>query len=392
MEYLPLQNISDLVIDCSPQAMRTEVKITVAAGESVAKFASLATGESLTVHSPVNGKVASIENQNVTIIPDNSENDQIETLRTTTVDSPVAKLADAGLVGMGGSCFPASIKLQAAMKQKINTIIVNAVECEPYISIDEEIILNDLQLIQVALNYLGEVLQTDDFRFAVSKSFYKKHKEFFRDKKLNTVVMKSRYPAGAEKLIAKKVLGRKYSYAEFPFQAGLYIHNAATLRALGEYIQSGCPVTERPLSVIWNNNCEIRNIIVPVGAKVEDILKYVNVNYSETDEIIVAGGLMMGKKVSLDSHITKGTNALFIIKDKNLREYPCKMCGKCFDVCPMKLSPALIARTVTENEKLTKPMKKQINRCFLCGACSAACPSRIDLLKHIREGKELCRQ
>lgn len=276
------------------------------------------------------------------------------------------------------------------MQHKVKTVVVNAVECEPFITVDEEILLTDFEYIRSALKYLGNKLQTDDFRIAVTERFYRRNRVFMDETGFAAVRMPDSYPAGAEKLIAKKIMGRRYRFSSFPFEAGLLIHNTATLRAIGKFVSESTPLTERPMSVVWNNNSSIHNIIVPVGSKVGEIIEHVTERLPAKDEIIIAGGLMMGKRVSVNDYVSKGTNALFLVKDISMKEYPCKMCGKCIEVCPMKLSPALVAAAVDEQRKLTGSLKQQIQRCFLCGACSSVCPSRIDLVKYFRENKSRC--
>lgn len=389
MDIFPLEKIENIALDCRPQALRTGIEIKVQVGQTVSAHEPLASCEALTVHSPLAGIVSDIEDEIITITPQEADNEFTDSSLFKNKENFIKDIAAIGLAGMGGSVFPSSIKMDAAQKYKVHTLVINGVECEPYTTIDETLLEEESEFIDIGVKTICEALSINDVKIALHKKNAKKNHEFLKKLGYKEFIMPSGYPAGAERLILNKLEKKRYPASIFPFKAGYLIHNTATLWALGKAVKDSKGVTERPLSVIWNNNRNVKNIIVPVGVKVGDVIKEVTGSSLPENMMLVAGGLMMGKEVTENSRVTKGTTSLFVIKDSECLIEKCKMCGRCVDVCPLGLSPAIIANSVDENGKrgITESVKTQIRECFLCGACNAACPSYINLVRYFIEGK-----
>lgn len=384
----PLKALSQLTFNYSRDKLRTDVAVAVNIEQQVVKGEPICVGEYLSIHSPVCGTVTNISDTEITI----SQRDCTEepyNLQLPKIKDDVAKYAAAiGLVGMGGSMFPSAIKLKAAKESKVHTLIINAVECEPYITIDEALLQNELQYIQAGAKVLSEALNIKDVQIAAQKQVIKRNNELFKNIGYKVLQMPTKYPTGAERLILKKATGKNHSASTLPFQVGYLINNVTTLWALGKSILDGSPVINRPLTVIWDNNSSYKNIIVPVGANISEVLRATIGRDVYDSELIIAGGLMMGHEVDINSNIQKGTNALFIIKridHENVEA--CKKCGRCVEACPLNLSPTTIVHQLKQSNKVGKYIQKHIDTCFLCGACNASCPSRINLVKHIKEAK-----
>lgn len=296
-----------------------------------------------------------------------------------------AFLAGIGLLGMGGSRFPASIKLKAS--EGASTLVINGCECEPGVSIDSTVLIHDSNLVAAGARAGARAIGAHSIMLAVHKDSpgIRRLKKIYRN--FSVIGVGSEYPIGAERLTLKSLSGRLPPAGVLPFQLGYLVQNASSLRAVGRAVIDGYPAAERPLSLIVEPNGEYHNLIVPIGLSIEHLLEGMNIKIDDR-YVIISGGLMMGRAVDRHAIIDQGTTSLFI-RERCPSPTPrsCIRCGACYDACPLGLHPiGIVDRLRAARDG--KALRIQLKECFLCGNCSAVCPAEIPLAEELREGKK----
>jgi len=367
--------------------MGTPYELRVTRGQGVRPGECLAASDVTSLHAPLAGRVAAVEDDALFIACHDDESWTRNTEGTYrgpgASDNYAAFLAAIGLVGMGGSLFPASIKLR--LSSAVDTVVVNGVECEPGVTIDRTLLLAEHELVQAGAEATAEAVGASRIVLAVRKDtqFAERLRGLYP---FDILPLRSTYPAGAERLILRRLAGRMPVAGELPFHMGYVVQNVASLRAVGRAVRDGVPVVERPLSLVIPGTGEDRNLLVPVGMSFADLLTAGGHTFDPNTETLVAGGTMMGQHVRPDQVVTKGTNSLFVLQTSEFRarERTCIRCGACCDVCPLDLHPVRLAEAMTEGERLSGGARVQLDECLLCGACAVVCPSRIPLVSRIR--------
>jgi electron transport complex protein RnfC len=292
-----------------------------------------------------------------------------------------------GLVGMGGSMFPAARKLAAC--RGVHTVVINAVECEPGITIDRALLLHHAEFVKAGAE--ASLAACGARRIVIAIARNRRLARALKARYPYAIVsMPTGYPGGAERLIVKKLSGQTLPPEIFPGQIGYLVQNVASLRAIGRALIDNIPVVERPLTVAAPHRQIHHDVIVPVGMRLGDVVEACGVTRDEDNELLVAGGLMMGKAQPPSAHVLKGTTSIMLMPRSALvvRETHCINCGACNAACPLSLHPIGMVNPVRKEARpLPASVATQLNTCFLCGACAAVCPARIPLVKHIREGK-----
>lgn len=296
-------------------------------------------------------------------------------------------LDEIGLVGMGGGGFQTSEKLKA--NRDSHTLIINGIECEPGISIDKAVLLQDSLWVAAGANACAQAVGATKIILAVEDNpeliaeLNKRYSEF------QIVGFSKKYPAGAEKLILKKLTGKMPAPGKRPFEFGFLIQNVVSLRAVGRAIVDGIPVVERPLTLAMPSIGFYKNLIAPIGIQIRELLELYKLPYDSNMHLISDSGLMMGKEASRFSNIEKTTLSILILRrDEAYRdERPCTRCGACNVACPLGLHPFTLSEKVRKGKTAGASFKAQMTECFLCGVCSAVCPSRIPLIQSLEKGK-----
>ncbi len=297
-------------------------------------------------------------------------------------------LNEIGLVGMGGSGFPASEKLRAGIGA--HTLVINGVECEPGITIDQTVLLHHALWVQAGANASAKAIGAKRVILAV-----KDHpaqmvplQKLYPD--YDIVPFPDRYPTGAEKLILKKLTGNMPAPGIRPYQLGYIVQNVVSLRAIGRAMIDGFPVVERPLTLAAPASRFYKNTIVPIGLSVREILAAFDLLYDPARQLIVGGGLMMGCEMALDDLIEKTTTSLLLLDRAPLKkkERNCIRCGACNTACPLDLHPYSLVERIQKGKTHSTAFQAQMTECFLCGVCSAVCPSDIPLVQTLTEGKK----
>lgn len=309
----------------------------------------------------------------------------------------ITAIRKSGLVGLGGAGFPAHIKLNIPADKNVDTLIINVAECEPYITADHREVLENSWGVMSGVYTLKELLKIKRVIIGVENNKPDAIKELQTianndANKYNEVAvlpLKASYPFGAEKTLIKACTGREVPMGKLPSDAGCLVMNVASLAFLSEYLKTGMPLVKRRVTVDGDAISEPKNVIVPIGTQVKDIIDFCG-GYKTEPKKIIMGGPMMGSSVCNDLRfIAKQNNAILAFSEKEaklMEPTDCIRCGRCVDACPMNLMPTAICNAV--NRKDIELMNKyNIMNCMECGCCAFSCPAKRHLVQNIRLGK-----
>ena len=316
-----------------------------------------------------------------------------------TPEEIVDRIKNAGVVGMGGACFPTFIKLTPPPTAKAECVIINAVECEPYITADYRLmmerpdeILVGLELLMIAAKVSKGYIGIETNKPAAIELLTKKCAEKFSDRhyQVEVVPLKQRYPQGGEKQLVDAVIQRQVpAPPAIPVNVGVIVQNVGTAFAVYEAVMKNKPLFERYTTVTGKKLANPGNFQVRMGTPMKDLIDFCG-GMPEGDNKLLAGGPMMGKALTSDEvPICKGTNSVTIISDEEARRkepQPCIRCAKCVGVCPMGLEPYLLAK-LSEVKNWERAESEDITSCIECGSCHYTCPAHRPLLDNIRQGK-----
>ena len=327
---------------------------------------------------------------------------QIKPFEVNTAEDVAAAAKACGLVGLGGAGFPAHVKLIPSKDKKIDTLIINAAECEPYITADYRECIENVDGIIAATYLLKEKLNLEKVVICVESNKPKAIEKLMEvaankqdvDDKVKLMKLPSTYPQGAEKVIIYSATGRKVPLGKLPSDVGCIVMNVTSLAKLYDFIKTGMPLVAKRITVDGSAIETPKNLVVPIGSPISEILKYMGVDEEDVERIIM-GGPMMGQPVSsTDAVIEKRTNALLITKKStNTRTTTaCIRCGRCQRTCPMNLTPSRV-ETAYRKGDIEAYNKLNVNYCIECGSCSYICPAKRPLTEVMRIAKnELRRQ
>ncbi len=353
------------------------------------------------VHSSVSGTVKKVNKDNVVITSDGNMTAD-EALAPFEVNT-AADLAEAagkcGLVGLGGAGFPTRVKLSIKEGTVIDTLVINAAECEPYITSDYrecmenyDDVINGIYLIKDILNIPNAIICVESNKEAAIKKLYEIATDARdTDDSVKLMRLPSKYPQGAEKVIIYSATGRKVPAGKLPSDVGCIVMNITSIATLYRFIKTGMPLVNKRITVDGTAVSEPKNVIAPIGTPIKEILSFVGVDedYSE----IIMGGPMMGVDVvSADAPLEKRNNAITVMKNA-LPEATtaCIRCGRCANTCPMKLYPAKVDSAISFNlyDNLNS---LNVSYCMECGCCSFVCPAKRPLTQTMRLAKSILRR
>ena len=316
-----------------------------------------------------------------------------------TPEEIVKRVQNAGVVGMGGACFPTFIKLTPPPTAKAECVIINAVECEPYITADYRLmmehadeILVGLELLMMGAKVTKGYIGIETNKPAAIELLTAKCNEKFNGTQyqVEVVPLKQRYPQGGEKQLVDAVINRQVpAPPAIPVNVGAIVQNVGTAFAVYEAVMKNKPLFERYTTVTGKKLQNPGNFLVRMGTPMKDLIDACG-GMPEGDNKLLAGGPMMGKALtSVEVPICKGTNSVTIISDDEARRkdaQPCIRCAKCVGVCPMGLEPYLLAK-LSEVKNWERAESEAITSCIECGSCQYTCPAYRPLLDNIRLGK-----
>ncbi len=322
--------------------------------------------------------------------------DRDETLIKDCTFSPeeiLQKIADAGIVGMGGACFPSQVKLCPPPPLKAEYLIVNAVECEPYLTADHQLMLEHADEILVGLTILMKAVRVSKAYIGIEANkpdaIRLLTKEAANYAGIEVVPLKVKYPQGGEKQLIDAILGRQVATGALPVSTGAVVQNVATVFAVYQAVQKNKPLFERVVTVTGKSLARPGNLLVRIGTPVNQLIEECGGLPEDTGKVI-AGGPMMGKSLlTLDVPVAKGTSGVLLMGSREASRgivQPCIRCAKCVAACPMGLEPYLLA-TVSAHGDFERVEREGILACIECGSCMFTCPSHRPILDYVRLGK-----
>ena len=385
---------------------------TVAKGDTVKTGDLIAKGEafiSANIHSSVTGVVEKIDEwidvsgyktPHIIIKVEGDEfNDTInqssEIVKDIKLSSKeiVEKIKEMGIVGLGGAAFPTHVKFMIPEGKKADMLIINAVECEPYLTSDHRLMLEKPHELLIGTQILKKALNVDIAYIGIENN-KKDAIELLTDlaKEYDGIVicpLKVKYPQGAEKQLIKAITGREVPSGKLPIDIGCVVNNSGSTFAAYEAVQKNKPLYERVVTVTGKTVGKPSNFLVRIGTPISELIAKVDVDLNKIGKVI-SGGPMMGKALtSYDVPVTKGTSGLLLMHEsESYREIArnCIRCAKCVDACPMGLEPYFIS-AVSKNEMWEETEKAHVMDCIECGCCQFTCPSYRPLLDYLRVGK-----
>lgn len=290
-------------------------------------------------------------------------------------------IKDCGISGMGGSGFPTYVKYN--ISDKIDTLLVNAIECEPYITADYTIIKKHAKEIIEGINAILKINNIDNAIIAVkehNKELFEEFKKYSNDKIIFKTT-KNIYPAGWERQLIKETTGKTYKI--LTKEAGIIVNNVSTIYAIYNALKYNLPATERIVTFTGNLD-KPTNVLVKIGTSSKEVINYLGNTLSDED-IIISGGPMMGNHVLNDIYINPSINNILVINNyKEDMPTECLRCGKCVNVCPAGLCPVLIKDNFRNKEKLSY---LEPSKCIECGLCSYICPAKINVREKVKLAK-----
>ncbi|MBQ8183262.1 MAG: electron transport complex subunit RsxC [Clostridia bacterium] len=363
------------------------------------------------IHASISGKVTAIADTvlangrqapAVTIESDGEMAlfDGIEIPVVNNADDFRKAVRDSGLVGLGGAGFPSHVKFALSPDKPIDTIVVNAAECEPHITVDYRecldntlYIIRSLMIIKEYLNIPHAVIAVEDNKPAAIVKLQKVADEV-GDGSIKVMALKSRYPQGAEKMIVYSATGRKIPLGKLPADVGIIVMNVTSTAFIGRYLETGKPLVSRSLTVDGSAIIKPQNVRVPIGTNLNELIDFCGGFKPDLDKVI-AGGPMMGTAlVNTNVPIIKSYNAVLAFSKGTLREKPdnnCIRCGRCSQVCPMGLMPTNIMRSVKVRD-FDGLKQSNVIACMQCGTCAYACPAGRPLVQYVVLAKDMLRE
>ncbi|TCK98077.1 electron transport complex protein RnfC [Natranaerovirga hydrolytica] len=390
--------VQHMGVPCKPLVKKGDhVLVGEKIGESDAVFSS-------PIHSTVSGTVKNIKPMLVqngskvnSIIVEN-DGEYTEHERIQPIDNPEKLtpeeirniIKEAGIVGMGGACFPTHIKLTPPKDKKIDYIVVNGSECEPYLTSDYRVMLEEPERIVLGLKMVLKLFP--DAKAIIGIEDNKKKgieilEEHTKDEdRIEVVTLKTKYPQGAEKQLVSAITGRKFMSKQLPLDVGCIVQNIETIVAIHRAIYRGRPIMRRIVTVSGGAIKEPKNIKVKIGTNFQELIDEAGGFVSEPAKLI-AGGPMMGLSIfSLDLPVIKGTSAILCLTEKEAKvfeESNCIRCGKCVGACANGLLPLLLNQYVLKNDN-EMFLKYNGMECCECGSCSYVCPSKRHIAQTIK--------
>lgn len=388
---------------CEPLVkMGDLVKVGQKIGESNAPF-------SAPIHASVSGKVKQVTEfrnalgmvSKAVVIEADGEQAISEEVKVPVINSRedfINAVKESGVVGLGGAGFPTHIKLNPKNLDEIDTLVINAAECEPYITSDyrecmesPEDIIEGINVVKKWLNIKNAYIGIESNKPASIKllgELSEKHEG------IDVVELKAQYPQGAEKVIIYSTTGRVVKDGQLPADAGVVVLNVTTVSFIAKYLKTGMPLVSKRLTVDGTGANKGMNVIVPLGTAIKDVFEFCGGLKADCKKVLM-GGPMMGMAVpDLDQPVVKNNNAIIALNEKDAtpaEETDCIRCGKCVYACPLNLMPAALEKAY-DARNAESLVAHDVNLCMNCGCCSYVCPAKRNLAQKNQLAKIFVRQ
>jgi len=361
------------------------------------------------IHSSVSGTIKKIDSitdtsgyKQTAIVIDVTGDEWMETInRNSVIDSEIKmspediikKCLESGIVGLGGATFPSHVKLTVPAGKKCDLLIINGVECEPFLTSDHRLMLERGEEILIGVRILMKTLKVESAQIGIenNKTDAIDHltKLAAKHKGISIHALKVKYPQGAEKQLIKALINREVPSGHLPIDVGIMVYNVGTAYAVYEAVQKNKPLFERVVTISGKSLTQPGNYFVRIGTPISKLIDAAGGMPDDTGKI-VNGGPMMGKAVSnANVPVVKGTSGIVLFPRKESERSvinPCIRCAKCISACSYNLEPFLLM-TLSEKSLFERAEKERITDCIECGSCSYTCPAGRPLLDYIRLGK-----
>lgn len=363
------------------------------------------------IHAPVSGQVKAVEPRwhysgvklpSIVIIPDEQQEESVllpnaEAKKEPTPESVRQIVKEAGIVGLGGAAFPTYVKLTPPPEAQIDSVIINGCECEPYLTADHRLMLEQPEAILAGLKIIMATVGATQGYIAIEVNkpdAIELLSSLIEEPHIEVVPLESKYPQGSEKHLIKAVLNREVPAKGLPSTVGVLVQNVATTLAVYKAVFLGQPLIEKVVTVSGEAIKEPKNLLVPIGTPVDFILEHCGGLKDNVGEVIF-GGPMMGVALSVfQVPVIKATSGIVALSQAELAKretLPCIKCGGCLAVCPMNLMPYRLA-ALAEYKIWDELEQYYLFDCIECGCCAYVCPSKRPLVQYIKLAKEKLRQ
>lgn len=414
---LPIRQFSfaPLIILPMQQHIGAPSKIIVREGQEVARGQVLAVADgymSVPMHSPVSGTIRKISKvpvisgqmtEGIYLEPFHSSGQEVLEGSPVSLDASPEQILkgiqDAGIVGLGGAAFPTHVKLKIPDGKSCEFLIINGIECEPYLTTDHRVMLEQANDIIMGIRYLLKSTGAKEVIIGIEGN--KQDAADYLTQKIpagmpvKVKVVPVKYPQGAEKMLITSLLGKEVPSGGLPIDVQAVVVNVATTAEIGRLLPHGQGIQERVITISGPGVKKKGNYLIPIGTPLRYVLEQVGAadNISE----VYMGGPMMGVAVSnLDISITKGTSGIIVFGEQDVNKtdkiFPCIKCGACVDACPISLNPSKLGILAKAESYEIMADDFHLMDCFECGSCSFVCPSNIPLVQYFRLSKSILRK
>lgn len=390
--------VPDVVKICMSQSIGAPCKPLVAKGDHVKVGQRIGDTDafvSAPVHSSVSGTVTDIVQSRggmggmetlIVIETDKKQevSEEVQIPHVTNHAEFVKAVRDSGVVGLGGASFPTHIKLNPKNLDECDVLVVNAAECEPYITGDNRMmveqgqdVLDGMKLIMKYLDLKKGIIGIEENKpEAIENMNNLIQQNGFDD--IEVLALQSRYPKGAERVLVYEATGKVMDAGVLPAQLGVILDNVSTVAIIAEFFKTGMPIVRRRITVDGDAVAEPKNVFVPIGTQIADVMEFCG-GYKKEPKKIVMGGPMMGRATNSDENVTmKNTGSLLAFGKEAAEvkvETGCINCGRCISACPFKLMPVIFAEAYNRKD-VERLQKFNVMQCMGCGSCSYICPAR----------------
>ncbi|SDA38953.1 electron transport complex protein RnfC [Algoriphagus alkaliphilus] len=414
---LPIRQFSfaPLIILPMQQHIGAPSKIIVREGQEVARGQVLAAADgymSVPMHSPVSGTIRKISKvpvisgqmtEGIFLESFHSSGQEVSEGSPISVDASPEQILkgiqDAGIVGLGGAAFPTHVKLKIPDGKSCEFLVINGIECEPYLTTDHRVMLEQADDIFMGIRYLLKCTGAKEVIIGIEAN--KQDAADLLTQKIpagmpvTVKVVPVKYPQGAEKMLITSLLGKEVPSGGLPIDVHAVVVNVATTAEIGRLLPHGQGIQERVITISGPGVKKKGNYLIPIGTPLRYVLEQVGAadNISE----VYMGGPMMGVAVSnLDISITKGTSGIIVFGEQDINKtdkiFPCIKCGACVGACPISLNPSKLGILAKAEAYETMADDFHLMDCFECGSCSFVCPSNIPLVQYFRLSKSILRK
>ena len=355
------------------------------------------------IHASVSGTVSEVSEKSISIKSDGKmeKDPEMKAPKLETLDDFLDGCRKSGIVGLGGAAYPLHGKWEAVRKNKIDTVLINGAECEPYCTADNRTMVEDADHIKSGIEILKKFVGAKEYIIGIEankpEAISHLTDVFKNDSSVEVKTLESVYPQGAKQVLLWNATGKVVAAGQRLASLGVIITNVTTLAKMALYFETGMPLVDKCVSVDGSAVKNPSNIIVPIGTSFGYCLEACG-GFKEEPRKVIEGGPMMGRTVaSLDEPVVKATNGIVAMGEKEAilsEPSPCIHCGRCVEACPLNLNPVAFAKALgmeDEDEKEALLKREDVAQCMECGCCAFVCPAHRPLVANNREDKRFMR-